>query len=81
MKLAVPPNAIETSDKEFFKEERPVTRIRTDVPLQVKVLVNFAPERARRQDTADRYQRAGLDPAQYFPRAAHSQVLRSSPSI
>jgi hypothetical protein len=45
MKLAIPQNAIETSDQEFFKEDPPVTRVNTDDPLRVKVLINFAPQR------------------------------------
>lgn len=43
MKLPIAANAIEASDKEFFKEEPPVTRIETD-PLKVKILINFAPQ-------------------------------------
>jgi hypothetical protein len=37
-------NAIEPSDREFFKAEPPVTRIKADEPLRVKVLINFAPQ-------------------------------------
>ena len=43
MKLPITANAIDASDKEFFKEEPPVTRIETD-PLKVKILINFAPQ-------------------------------------
>jgi len=43
MKLPIAANAIEASDKEFFKEEPPVARIEND-PLKVKILINFAPQ-------------------------------------
>jgi hypothetical protein len=43
MKLAIAANVIDASDKEFFKQEPPVTRIETD-PLKVKILINFAPQ-------------------------------------
>jgi hypothetical protein len=43
MKLPIAANAIQASDKEFFKEEPPVTRIETD-PLNVKILINYAPQ-------------------------------------
>lgn len=45
MKLTMASNAIEASNREFFSEEPPVTRISAD-PLRVKVLVNFAPQKS-----------------------------------
>ena len=44
IRTAIAANAVEASDREFFKEEPPVTRIQTDDPLKVKVLINFAPQ-------------------------------------
>jgi len=44
MKLPIAPGVIEASDREFFKEEPPVTRLQTPTPLNVKVLINFAPQ-------------------------------------
>jgi hypothetical protein len=46
IKLAIGANAIEASEGEFFKEEPPVTRITTEDPLKVKVLINFAPQKS-----------------------------------
>jgi hypothetical protein len=46
MKLAIAANAVEPSDREFFKAEPPVTRIAADAPLKVKVLINFAPQQS-----------------------------------
>jgi hypothetical protein len=44
IKLAIGGNAVEPSDREFFKAEPPVTRLRPDDPLRVKVLINYAPQ-------------------------------------
>jgi hypothetical protein len=44
MKLPIAPNAIEASDREFFKEEPPVTRVESEKALKVKILINFAPQ-------------------------------------
>jgi hypothetical protein len=44
MSLAIPPEAIQRADGEEFKEEPPIERTATDPPLNVKVLVNFAPQ-------------------------------------
>jgi len=44
MKLAIGSNAVESSEREFFKPEPPVTRVANDTPLRVKVLINFAPQ-------------------------------------
>jgi hypothetical protein len=43
IKLTLAANGIEASNREFFSEEPPVTRINAD-PLRVKILVNFAPQ-------------------------------------
>jgi hypothetical protein len=44
--LSMAPNSIEASDNEFFKDEPPVPRGGADGSLNVKVMVNFAPQRA-----------------------------------
>ncbi len=50
MSLAIAPEAIQRADGEEFKEEPPVQRAspdpspHVDPPLNVKVLVNFAPQ-------------------------------------
>lgn len=44
IKLAIPQNAIDVSDQEFFKEEPPVTRLRAEDAFKVKVLINYAPQ-------------------------------------
>ena len=45
--LAIQPGIVERTEVEQFKEEPPVERIATEVPLNVKVLVNFAPQNPR----------------------------------
>jgi hypothetical protein len=51
LSLVIPPSTIAASDREPFKEEPPVDRAvettRGDGPLNVKVLVNFAPQNSR----------------------------------
>jgi len=47
MGLQVTPGAIRASDGEQFKEEPPVERASAEPPLNVKVLVNFAPQNSR----------------------------------
>ncbi len=42
--LEIPANAIEEADKEPFKDEPPVQRVSRETPLNVKVIVNFAPQ-------------------------------------
>ncbi len=42
--LAIPPEAIQRSEGDQFVEEPPVQRDTTGTPLNVKVLVNFAPQ-------------------------------------
>ncbi len=44
--LALPPGRVEGSDPELFAEEPPVERTQGEPPLNVKVLVNFAPQKA-----------------------------------
>jgi hypothetical protein len=46
MKLAIGANAVESSEREFFKAEPPVTRVAAEPPLRVKVLINFAPQQS-----------------------------------
>ncbi len=42
--LAIAPGEIQRADGEQFKEEPPVQRVSNEPPLNVKVLVNFAPQ-------------------------------------
>ncbi len=42
--LAITPGAIQRADNEQFKDEPPVQRTSNEPPLNVKVLVNFAPQ-------------------------------------
>ncbi|MFN7994440.1 MAG: hypothetical protein U0Q18_12615 [Bryobacteraceae bacterium] len=42
--LEIQPNTVQASDKEPFKDEPPVERETRDGPLNVKVIVNFAPQ-------------------------------------
>jgi hypothetical protein len=44
MDLAILPGAIQRADAEQFKEEPPVQRVQQETPLNVKVLINFAPQ-------------------------------------
>ncbi len=44
--LSILPNVVEPSDREPFKEEPPVARDEKSGPLNVKVMVNFAPQRS-----------------------------------
>jgi hypothetical protein len=44
MSLAIPPESIQRTDPEQFKEEPPVQRASDAPPLNVRVLVNFAPQ-------------------------------------
>ena len=46
MALDIPPATVHPSDNEPFKEEPPVARVERDTPLNVKVIVNFAPQNA-----------------------------------
>jgi hypothetical protein len=45
--LEVQPGAIAAADREPFREEPPVTRTEADGPLNVKVMVNFAPQNSQ----------------------------------
>ena len=44
MALDIPPSVVEAADREPFKQEPPVARERHEGPLNVKVVVNFAPQ-------------------------------------
>lgn len=44
MNVAIAPGAIQQADGEQFKEEPPVQRAATQPPLNIKLLVNFAPQ-------------------------------------
>ncbi len=44
--LAIPADTVQRSDDQQFKEEPPVQRVTTEPPLNVKVLINFAPQNA-----------------------------------
>ena len=44
MTLAINPGSIQATVAEQFKEEPPVQRVSNEAPLNVKVLVNFAPQ-------------------------------------
>lgn len=46
MELALPPGAVQGSDAEQFAEEPPVERGQASEPLNIKVLMNFAPQNA-----------------------------------
>ena len=45
--LEIAPGTIQGSDREPFREEPPVARTDRDGPLNVKVMVNFAPQNSR----------------------------------
>ncbi|MGC8795304.1 MAG: acetyltransferase, partial [Bryobacteraceae bacterium] len=45
--VALPPGSVQPADPEPFREEPPVARSQDQPPLNVKVLVNFAPQNAR----------------------------------
>jgi hypothetical protein len=42
--LAINPSVVQRSDFEQFKEEPPIQRTQSEPPLNVKVLINFAPQ-------------------------------------
>ena len=44
MTLSINPGSIQPANAEQFKEEPPVQRVSNEAPLNVKVLVNFAPQ-------------------------------------
>jgi hypothetical protein len=44
MNLIIPPSVVQKVDSEQFKEEPPIQRAQNEAPLNVKVLVNFAPQ-------------------------------------
>jgi hypothetical protein len=43
----IAPGIIQAAEREPFKEEPPVERAQTDGPLNIKVMINFAPQDAR----------------------------------
>lgn len=45
--LALQPGTVQPMNREQFKEEPPVARAESDTPLNVKVLINFAPQNSR----------------------------------
>jgi hypothetical protein len=47
LNLLIEPSVAQASEREPFKDEPPVERERSDNPLNVKVLVNFAPQNSR----------------------------------
>jgi hypothetical protein len=47
LSLEVQPGVINAADKEPFREEPPVARTQNDGPLNVKVMVNFAPQNSQ----------------------------------
>jgi len=47
IEVALAPGEIQSSDAEPFKEEPPVSRVQDSPPLNVKVLINFAPQDSR----------------------------------
>lgn len=44
--VEIPPSVIQASDREPFKDEPPVQREQREAPLNVKVMINFAPQNA-----------------------------------
>ena len=46
VKLTVAAESVEASDKEFFKQDPPVTRVNAEKALNVKILINFAPQQS-----------------------------------
>jgi hypothetical protein len=47
VELTLPSGAIRALDREQFKEEPPIVRAADDAPLNIKVLINFAPQNSR----------------------------------
>jgi hypothetical protein len=47
MNLVLPPGAIRAAEGEQFKEEPPVERVHEELPLNVKVMINFAPQNSQ----------------------------------
>jgi hypothetical protein len=45
--LALPAGTIRQADREQFKEEPPVVRVQDEPPLNVKVMINFAPQNSQ----------------------------------
>jgi hypothetical protein len=47
MTLVLQPNTVRASEREQFREEPPIVRSAEDQPLNIKVLINFAPQNSR----------------------------------
>jgi len=47
LQLEIAPLTVQASQREAFREEPPVERLQTEAPLNVKVMVNFAPQNSR----------------------------------
>lgn len=47
LNLVIAPNVVQAIEREPFKEEPPVEREQNDGPLNVKVMINFAPQNSR----------------------------------
>ena len=69
--------AIQPSEREQFRDEPPIQRVARKRPLNVKVLVNFAPQNSRvGYFAASRHQRAHSNPTKHLPRSPDRQVHR-----
>jgi len=47
MAMVIPPSTIRASDQESFKDEPPIERTSNDEPINVKILLNYAPQNPR----------------------------------
>ncbi len=47
MALAITPEVVQQADGEQFREEPPVLRVQDEPPLNLKVLINFAPQNSK----------------------------------
>jgi hypothetical protein len=47
LQLEIAPGTVQTADRELYRDEPPVERQADNAPLNVKVMVNFAPQNAR----------------------------------
>ena len=74
--LSVVANAVLASDNEIFKDEPPVHRGGNDGALNVKVMVNFAPQKRPRRRRCVRW-----TPARWFRSCATSRGSRGSASF
>ena len=75
MTLDITAGAIQAIDPEMFKQEPPVEREQKEPPLNVKVMLNYAPQDAdSAKHPAARYPRIALHAAQHLAGAAHHPV-------